>query len=113
MTRLEETDAPAIRLAASAEGEAAHHPLRGLKLYHGTRSSRARKILKEGLRPRCAGRVRCGTTTVMRPCATPGASRRVCPQCRLVDQPGRIDRYILWRFSEAKQVKTNLSILPG
>ena len=43
-------------MAVSAEGEAAHHPLRGLKLYHGTTSSRARKILKEGLRPRGEGK---------------------------------------------------------
>ena len=56
MTRLEETDAPAIRLAATAEGEAARNPLRGMKLYHGTTSSRARKILNEGLRPRGEGR---------------------------------------------------------
>ena len=32
---------------------------------------------------------------------------------RLVDQPGRMDGFILWHFSESKQVKTNLSILPG
>ena len=31
----------------------------------------------------------------------------------LVDQPGRMDGFILWHFLEAKQVKTNLSILPG
>ena len=32
--------------------DAADYPLRGMKLYHGTTASRARKILKEGLRPR-------------------------------------------------------------
>ena len=31
----------------------------------------------------------------------------------LVDQPGRMNGFILWHFLEAKQVKTNLSILPG
>ena len=56
MTRLEETHAPASGLTSIAEGEAAHHPLRGMKLYHGTTSSRARKILKEGLRPRGEGK---------------------------------------------------------
>ena len=43
---------PANELAMGAEDAVALNPLRGMKLYHGTTSSRARKILKGGLRPR-------------------------------------------------------------